>query len=211
MSQILQNKKSKLIVILFMILFLSLWTMSVFAGEKFCPYCGEETPPDARFCSYCGQELAGEKLPKIRHYGIGFGYGFDILADDSGSLALYLDYVSDSGLGCQLNMAFYTSYSESADSVFIFPMIMKYQLQKASGVSPYFGIGLSYGRCEYYDWSSYPYEFEEWDGIVPVFCGGITFFSNSPVEVSWDGKYFLNPDYFKASTFFLSALVSLNW
>ena len=211
MNQILQNNRAKLSIIFFMTLLLSLSTISVFAGGKFCPYCGEEILPDARFCSYCGQELEGEKLPKIRHYGIGFGYGFDILADDSLSLALCLDYVSDSGLGCQLNMAFYTTYSESVDSVFIFPMIMKYQFQKASGVSPYFGIGLSYSWYEYSDWSSYPYEFEEWDGIVPVFCGGITFFSNSPVEVSWDGKYFLNPYFIKASAFFLSGLVSLNW
>jgi len=194
-----------------MMLFLSLWTISVFAGGKFCPYCGEEISPDARFCSYCGQELEGEKLPKIRHYGIGFGYGFDILADDSISLSLHLDYVSDSGLGTQLNMAFYTSYSESVDSSFIFPMIIKYQLQKASGVSPYLGIGLCYGWYERSNWPNYPLVLDRWDGIVPVFCGGITFFSNSPVEVSWDGKYFLNPDYFKASTFFLSALVSLNW
>jgi len=123
MNQILQNNRAKLSIIFFMTLLLSLSTISVFAGGKFCPYCGEEILPDARFCSYCGQELEGENLPKIRHYGIGIGYGFDILADDSLSLALCLDYVSDSGLGCQLNMAFYTTYSESVDSVFIFPMI----------------------------------------------------------------------------------------
>lgn len=65
MDQILQEK-SRLIIIFFMVLFLCLWTISVFAGGKFCPYCGEEISPDARFCSYCGQELEGEKLPKIK-------------------------------------------------------------------------------------------------------------------------------------------------
>ena len=192
-----------------MMLFLCLWTISVFAGGKFCPYCGQETPPDARFCSYCGQELAREKGPKIKHYGIGIGYGQDLSVEDSLSLSLYLDYVSDSGLGWQINMAFYGTSSESKDSCFYFPVVIKYQLQKASGISPYFGIGLSYGWCD--GWSTYPYPVEEWEGFVPVFCGGITLFSNSPVELTCDGKYFLNPHFSKASAFFLSGLVSLNW
>jgi hypothetical protein len=155
--------------------------------------------------------LEGERRPKIRHYGIGIGYGQDLSADDSLSLSLFLDYVSDSSLGWQINLAFYGTSSESLESSFSFPVVIKYQLQKASGISPYCGIGLSYGWYDYFDWSGYPYEFEKWDGIVPVFCGGINLFSNSPVELTCDGKYFLNPALSKASAFFLSILASLDW
>ncbi len=211
MNQILQNKRSKLTIIFFMALFLSLWTTIILAGGKFCPYCGKENPPDARFCGYCGQELTRGKVPKIKHYGIGIGYGQDLSVEDSLSLSLYLDYVSDSGLGWQINMAFYGRTSELVDTCYYFPTIMKYQFQKASGISPYIGIGLSYGWNDYLHGSNHSCVFEEWEGLVPVFCGGVTFFSNSPVQLTCDGKYFLNPDLSKASGFFLSGLVSINW
>jgi len=228
MKQTLQNKKSKLTIIFFTTLFLCLWTISIFAGEKFCPYCGKETPSDARFCGYCGQELEGEKLPKIRHYGIGIGYGKQPSEQESISLSLYLDYVSQSGLGCQLNLALYYTCRESqmgyqigesivsavyerSETFFVFPLTLKYQFGKAAGVSPYLGTGLCYSWYEYQDTSTFPPIQDKWDGIVPVFCGGINLFSNSPVELTCDGKYFWNPALSKASAFFLSILASLNW
>lgn len=227
MDQILQNKRLKLTIIFFMTLFLSLSAISVFAGEKFCPYCGEEISPDARFCSYCGQELGLERRTKIRRYGIGIGYGRDLNTEDTISLSLYFDYVSESGFGYQLNIAYYYTRDRThlyvkeepllavykqKEIFFVSPMIIKYQFGKASSISPYLGAGLCYSWYEYEDTSTSPWIQDKWDGIVPVFCWGITFFSNSPVEVSWDGKYFLNPHYFKkGSAFFLSILVSLNW
>jgi len=210
MNQILREK-SRLIITFSTIFFLCFWTTSAFAGGKFCSYCGKGNAPDAIFCGYCDQELAREKGPKIKHYGIGIGYGQDLSADDSLSLSLFLDYVSDSGLGWQTNLAVYRRSSGSLDSSFSFPVVIKYQLQKASRISLYFGIGLSYGWCDYLDCSNHPYLVEEWEGFVPVFCEGITFFSNFPVQLTCDGKYFLNPDLSKASAFFLSGLVSVNW
>jgi len=51
---------------------------------------------------------------------------------------------------------------------------------------------------------------EEWERIVPVFCGGITVFFNSPVHLTCNGKYFLDPDFSKGGAFSLSGLFSLN-
>lgn len=207
----IKKRKLRRSKILLMVLFFCTLVINVFADDRFCPYCGKENAPDAKFCGYCDQELAREKGPKIKHYGIGIGYGQDLSADDSLSLSLYLDYVSDSGLGWQINLAVYRKFSGSLDSGFSFPVVIKYQLQKASRISPYFGIGLSYGWCDYLDCSNHPYLVEEWEGFVPVFCEGITFFSNSSIQLTCDGKYFLNPDLSKASAFFLSGLVSVNW